>query len=264
MGAHIKMALSVFALLAAATQAGAHTTYTGYSGAPGTTGRCAASCHGASGGTIQVTGFPTEYQADQVYTVTVSHSGGALIKQFNGSCRVGTGSQNAGVIASGTSTLTYTTATETNGVHLSAADLDSGSFLWTAPTAGTGEVRLYVAGHQGSSSGANTSLILTATEQTTGAPSIPAGSSGPLYLLQNNFPNPFSAETKIGFILSQPGLVRFEVVNANGELIESSISEQGAGSHTFTWNASLYPAGMYFYRIQVGSFSAARKMLVTK
>jgi hypothetical protein len=159
--------------------------------APGSYGRCASSCHGVSGGTIQITGFPTTYVPGQVYTVSFSHVGGSMIKQVNGSCRVGAGSQNAGVIAAGTNTVTYSDAVETNGIHLSSMDLMGGSFFWTAPAAGTGEVRLYLAGHQGSYGGENTTLMLSALEQVSDV----GGESWRATHLP--YPNPFNAQTVI-------------------------------------------------------------------
>jgi len=99
-----------------------------------------------------------------MYTVLLTHSGGSAIKQFNGSCRVGNGSDNAGTISAGTNTSTYNTTGETNGIHLSSNDKDNAEFVWTAPPAGTGTVRLYVAGHQGSASGPNTKVVLVAQE----------------------------------------------------------------------------------------------------
>lgn len=136
----------------------------GYSGAPGSFGTCASSCHGFSGGTIQVTGFPTEYVPDANYMVTVSHSGGESITQFNGSCRIGDGDQNAGKITAGTNTSTYSAFNETNGIHFSNIDQTSGTFQWTAPSPGAGEVTLYIAGIQGGHFGQNSILALTATE----------------------------------------------------------------------------------------------------
>ncbi len=136
----------------------------GYSGAPGSQGTCAASCHGSSGGTIQVTGFPTEYVPGANYTVTVSHAGGESIRQFNGSCRIGAGSPNAGVISAGTNTSTYSVIQETNGIHFNDVNQAGGTFQWTAPSPGTGEVTLYIAGLQGGYDGLNSALTLAATE----------------------------------------------------------------------------------------------------
>jgi hypothetical protein len=141
----------------------AHTNYTGYSGAPGRE-TCASSCHGGGGGTITVTGFPTSYNPNQQYLLAVQHTSGSTIVNFNASCRIGTGTGNAGVIAAGSGTSTYNVNGETNGVHFTSGNLDSGTFSWTAPPAGTGEVRLYVGGLQGSYGGANTTLTLLASE----------------------------------------------------------------------------------------------------
>jgi hypothetical protein len=132
---------------------------TGYSGAPGTSGTCASSCHGTSGGTITVTGFPTIYTPGQTYTVTVRHSSGSSIANFNCSIRTGTGSNNAGTITAGLNTETYNVTGETNGVHFTSRDRDSGNFTWTAPNTGTGTCRLYLGGLQGTTTGQNSTIV---------------------------------------------------------------------------------------------------------
>ncbi len=154
---------TVLALFAVASLCSASATFTGYSGAPGTTGACAGSCHGATGGTITVSGFPTTYTPGQAYVVTVAHNGGSSIENFNASVRVGTGPSNAGVITAGTNTAVYNVSGETNGVHFGTSGQASGTFTWTAPSPSVGAVRLYLAGHQGATSGGpNTEIVLTA------------------------------------------------------------------------------------------------------
>jgi hypothetical protein len=152
------------AVLAGVSALWAHANYTGYSGAPGTGGRCASSCHGSSGGTVAVSGFPTTYTPGQVYQIVVRHSGGSRIENFNSSVRIGTGSQDAGILAAGYNTATYSASGEPNGIHLSATTKDSAKFSWNAPGIGTGLVKLYLAAHQGSIDGANTDIILSAGE----------------------------------------------------------------------------------------------------
>jgi hypothetical protein len=137
-------------------------TYTGYSGADPSR-VCASSCHGASGGTITVTGFPTNYTPGQAYTITVAHDGGSSIENFNASVRIGSGSTNAGVVTAGTNTAVYNVSGETNGVHFSSPGNASGTFTWTAPSPPVGTVKLYLAGHQGATAGGkNTEVVLTA------------------------------------------------------------------------------------------------------
>lgn len=154
-----RVLLLVVSMIALAGVAPGFTIVTGYSGAPGSSGTCASSCHGSSGGTITVAGLPSYYSPRQTYTVTIRHSSGASISNFNCSVRIGTGSSNAGTITAGLNTETYNVSGETNGVHFSARDRDSGNFTWTAPDTGTGTCRLYFGGLQGSSDGQNSTIV---------------------------------------------------------------------------------------------------------
>jgi hypothetical protein len=140
-------------------------SYTGYSGAPGSRGTCASSCHGSGAGTIVVTGFPTVYDPGSAYTIVVTHQGGSPISNFNSSVRVGAGPHTAGTIAAGFGTSTYAVnPEEPSGVHFTDANQDSGTFNWTAPDSGVGDVKLYLAGLQGDMGGPNTAVALTATQ----------------------------------------------------------------------------------------------------
>jgi hypothetical protein len=248
----------------------ARTTYTGYSGAPDSKGNCASSCHGSSGGTIEISGFPTQYVPGQTYTITISHNGGSSIKQFNGSCRIGGGSQNAGLIEAGTNTETYNTSGETNGIHLSSRDLDNGTFLWTAPPAGTGEVILYIAGHQGAYSGDNTDLTLVSSETATEAGEDMALVIPNDYRLNDNYPNPFNPTTSIQFDLPRQSHVTIEIYNLLGQRVARLTDEEySAGSHKVVWNGissdgQPITSGIYFYRMETDDFVETKKMLLLK
>ncbi len=137
--------------------------YMGYSGAPGR-GTCAGTCHGTEGGTVAVTDFPAQYTPEQTYLITVARISGSSINNLNGSCRVGTGTSNAGTLSAGTGTVTYFVTGETNGIRMSSNNQNSVTFSWTAPEAGIGSVRLYVAAHQGNHGGANT-IIMQESEE---------------------------------------------------------------------------------------------------
>lgn len=240
-----------------------HATYIGYSGAPGASGRCASSCHGTTGGTITVSGFPTQYTPGQVYTISVAHNGGLTIRQFNSSCRVGTGSQNAGTIAAGTNTATYNASGETNGIHLSTTNLDNATFLWTAPAAGTGTATLYLAGHQGSTSGANTEIMLSATEMASSIddePDVPTN-----FAILNNYPNPFNPQTTFHYELPQSGHVTIDIYDIQGKKVATlfdGVSE--AGKHELTWNASAQPSGIYFCRLVTGNEIISKMVTLLK
>lgn len=240
-----------------------HANYIGYSGAPGSSGRCASSCHGTAGGTVMVSGFPTQYTPGQVYTVSISHNGGLTIRQLNVSVRVGTGSQNAGLIASGTNTVSYNTSGETNGIHLSATNLDNATFQWTAPAPGTGTVNLYLAGHQGSTGGANTDLVLTSVEMTS---VIDDELNLPTKIaVLNNYPNPFNPQTTIHFEIPNSSHVRLEIFDIQGKKVANLFDGIGeAGKHNLVWNGSQQPSGIYFCRLVTDNESIAKMITLLK
>lgn len=222
-----------------------HTTYTGYSGAPGRQ-TCASSCHGSGTGTITVSGFPTSYTPGQAYTVTVSRTGTVNIANFNASARVGTGTANAGTIAAGTLTSVYNVSGETNGVHFASGPQSSGTFSWTAPVAGTGTVRLYLGGHQGSASGPNNAFVQVATEAI--PPPAPATNPSPADLATGVEVDPtlswtagsgttshdvyFGTSNPPAFIGNQAGATYTPGTLAEGTLYYWRIDEQGAGGTT--------------------------------
>ena len=50
-----------------------------------------------------------------------------------------------------------------------------------------------------------------------------------------------------------------------GQEVESLIDgAESAGYKSVTFDASAFPSGIYFYRLQAGRFSTVRKMLVAK
>ncbi len=239
-------------------------TYTGYSGAPGSSGSCASSCHGNPGGTIEIGGFPEFYIPGQTYEIMISHAGGNAIRQFNGSCRIGIGSANAGVISNGTNTVTYNNSHETNGIHFSSANQNSGTFSWAAPSAGVGEVRLYIAGLQGNMNGLNTSLVISSQEQTTGiideSPMVPGEIS-----LSQNYPNPFNARTTFEFSLGAAGMIKLTIYDILGKEIFTVIDGfMDAGNHSINFDAGRLSSGIYFYRLQAGDEIETRRMVLLK
>ncbi len=234
-----------------AAAAAARPSYIGYSGAPGSRGTCSISCHHVRdfAPSISVSGFPENYVPEQQYVITVSRTTGSAITQFNASVRVGDGSINAGTISPGTGTATYNHANETNGVHWSSPNRTSGTFLWTAPAAGTGPVRLYLAGLQGSlSSGADTLITLVANESATDireTAEIPH-----VFAVPVNYPNPFNSRTSIAFQLEKDADIKLEIFDITGRKIDVLYDgTAAAGKHTFVWNAADRPSGIYFYRL---------------
>ena len=85
------------------------------------------------------------------------------------------------------------------------------------------------------------------------------------YSLSQNYPNPFNPATVISYQIPQTGNVKLSVFNALGqEMIVLVNQTQSAGNHRIEWDASSYPSGVYFYRLDAGAFRSDKKMILIK
>jgi photosystem II stability/assembly factor-like uncharacterized protein len=85
------------------------------------------------------------------------------------------------------------------------------------------------------------------------------------FKLHNNYPNPFNPSTKIRFDNPKYSDVKISVYDISGRLINQIVNEKlNAGSYELTWNANNYASGVYFYRIEAGSFTDVKRMLLVK
>lgn len=85
------------------------------------------------------------------------------------------------------------------------------------------------------------------------------------YTLDQNFPNPFNPSTTIRFSIPASGNVTLKVYNLLGMEVATLVNgELSAGTHRVTFDAANLPSGVYFYRIDAGSFSDVRKMALLK
>jgi len=78
-------------------------------------------------------------------------------------------------------------------------------------------------------------------------------------------PNPFNPSTTISYSLSESGEIKLEIFNVLGQRIEFLYSgRQSAGTHNITWDASAFPSGVYFARLEAGGNSENMKMVLLK
>jgi ligand-binding sensor domain-containing protein len=85
------------------------------------------------------------------------------------------------------------------------------------------------------------------------------------YSLEQNYPNPFNPSTQINYELSKLSKVSLKVYDLLGREVANLVNEQqSAGPHTVTWEASPLATGVYFYRLEAGSFVQTKKMLLMK
>ena len=88
------------------------------------------------------------------------------------------------------------------------------------------------------------------------------------FALLQNYPNPFNPKTTIKYAVPQSGSVSLVVYDVLGKEIATLLSNEQMefGEHETQFNASNFPSGVYFYRLNVndGAFTAMKKMMLLK
>lgn len=80
-----------------------------------------------------------------------------------------------------------------------------------------------------------------------------------------NYPNPFNSSVILTYHLQRSGRVSIKIFDLAGQEIKILFSGyQYAGTHELKWNPGPVAGGIYFYRIQTASYSAAGKILFQK
>jgi Fibronectin type III domain. len=85
------------------------------------------------------------------------------------------------------------------------------------------------------------------------------------YSISQNYPNPFNPSTKIIFALPQRALTKLIIYDLLGREVQTLINKElEAGYHEIYFDATNFPSGVYFYRIQSGNFIQTKKMILMK
>jgi len=87
------------------------------------------------------------------------------------------------------------------------------------------------------------------------------------FCLSQNYPNPFNPETTISYSIPRGEHVTLKVYDLLGREVATLVDEfKQAGTYNsqfFIRNYKL-PSGVYFYRLQAGSYNEAKKMIILK
>ncbi len=85
------------------------------------------------------------------------------------------------------------------------------------------------------------------------------------YELSQNYPNPFNPTTQINYSLEKAGMVSLKIYDILGRVVADLVNKhQESGSYTVDFNASNLSTGVYFYKLESGSFSSVKKMMLIK
>ncbi|MDH4223354.1 MAG: T9SS type A sorting domain-containing protein [candidate division Zixibacteria bacterium] len=88
--------------------------------------------------------------------------------------------------------------------------------------------------------------------------------------LFQNFPNPFNPKTDINFTLPRESDVRLVIYNIKGQIVNNLVDKRlEAGRYKVVWEGDDFSgnkvaSGIYFYRIEAGSFRETKKMIMMK
>jgi hypothetical protein len=85
------------------------------------------------------------------------------------------------------------------------------------------------------------------------------------YELDQNYPNPFNPNTVITYSIPSASEIKLMVYNTLGQSIKTLESGyKPAGNYSISFNASVLPSGIYFYKLEAGSFTQIKKMVLMK
>ncbi|HHE46423.1 MAG TPA: T9SS type A sorting domain-containing protein, partial [Bacteroidetes bacterium] len=83
--------------------------------------------------------------------------------------------------------------------------------------------------------------------------------------LEHAYPNPFNAETRIGFTIERTAPARLAVYDVSGRLVAVLVDgEITAGRHMVSFNADKLASGIYFYRIDSGDMFDVKRMVLLR
>ena len=85
------------------------------------------------------------------------------------------------------------------------------------------------------------------------------------YKLRQNYPNPFNPVTTIEFEIPEREFVSLKVYDVRGSEVANLVDgEKSAGSYKVRFNAYKLSTGIYFYRLQAGSYVDVKKLLLLR
>ncbi len=85
------------------------------------------------------------------------------------------------------------------------------------------------------------------------------------FKLSQNYPNPFNPSTSINYSIPTASNVKITIYDALGKNVNELVNKsQVSGNYSVVWNAANMPSGVYIYKIEAGSFSETKKMILIK
>jgi len=85
------------------------------------------------------------------------------------------------------------------------------------------------------------------------------------FILYQNYPNPFNPTTRIKWYIPGTDFVTLKIYDGLGREVETLINKEVAsGTYETVFDAKSLSSGIYFYKLSVGNFTEAKKMILLK
>ena len=236
----------------------------------------------AAGGWVTKIGFNVVSPASQVmngFMVKMQHTTSSSLSGFMSggqTCYSGTYT----VAGSGWQYINMTSPFQWNGTSNIAIEICFNNSSYTSNTTVNGTANSSSQNkhqHSDLSSGDGCTAITSAGSSYTARPNISltfnilneAGNNNngipTRYELAQNYPNPFNPATKINYAIPKQGLVTMKIYDVLGREIASLVNEvMQPGYYTVDFDASHLASGVYFYKLESGSFSEVKGMMLIK
>ena len=154
----------------------------------------------------------------------------------------------------------------TNDIQGADLNTDDREFLLRAERSGQGDGRIYTITYTATDASGNSNsasaTVMVPHDKGKGRAKLALPGT---YVLSQNYPNPFNPSTEITYGLPERSYVRLTVYNLLGHEVTRLVDgEQGAGYYAVQWDASGVSGGVYFYRLEAGSFAETKKMMLMR
>jgi photosystem II stability/assembly factor-like uncharacterized protein len=152
-----------------------------------------------------------------------------------------------------------------NGTLIKSTDIGSSWFQQASPTT-EDLLCAFAASNSVHFAGGVNGILLKTTDGGGDPVSVDDDLSTPLsFKLEQNYPNPFNPSTTIRFSIPEAAFVSLKVYNSLGQEVETLVTKElNTGNYKYDWNAEGLTSGIYFYKLQAGSFVETKKMMLIK
>jgi hypothetical protein len=158
--------------------------------------------------------------------------------------------------AAGITKFTDLTENFSQSAHLSAIDgLPIGSLIWDDSA---------LANYNPAA--AKAAVLAQYLRDVGGLVGVSTPSSKPVsFTLAQNYPNPFNPATTIRYTLPHRSQVLLAVYNTLGQRVAALVQgQEEAGSYEVKFDGSNLASGVYFYRLQAGTYVETKKLLLLR